>query len=784
MAHYQLLIGPPGDGQSTLTYHALTPLKGKPWSDVKTACDVIKYVINLTDSKVQYNYKEENGLLVLSKGERTVVALDNCSDQLELTPGVPAMLMQFLTFALDNDDLKDYSHVQTMFAYFTGATFKDMQRMKEHASQALANLKQFYDCLAQVTPDVGMSIMDMNKHAFAEFSRQVNDALLKKDPQVAGDILKKREALERLCFIARLQAGFLQVYVRIRDGIVANVDNVASYNKLYDVTSCKSRNLFSVSKTDKKATLQLCGKDVGTYSDVFTKTSSNEVVANRLVGDMEQLRLGGSVVIFGYGYSGSGKTYSLMGTDTTDGALALALAKFAQTSPGVNRELKSVAVKRIYIEAISYAYEMSTNLKGITGTPRILFGTAHEWQGKTPDGDVELTFLNQMAKGQTLSLTPRKDDALILDSTEYSITPGSAESDVSNGVNALIRHVANAVSTYHKNHFRVRPTPNNVESSRVHTYYEFELTFAVHGAPKVVTSKLTVIDMAGLEEPEQILQEFNKEFLTSDVLTPISYSFSKNTKDKINTLHVEQNRTRTTDKRGTDKRGTDIDSDWKTDVNFNERPFNEKRNNAMKIGVDVAQVMANMALQPDVPYSDTLKTNYKSLVQTGPAAIGKANPFSGFKEDSTTTEDKYFNYYDSTMKAAITEKYGNWRAPLYYTNFHIAATVIEGCYIKASLDAMVEYFSQRTQKTPKPVDAVRYVFLQEQVGRKVFLQEQVGRKIMITQATSSLLNALDSPTNGMPPMFIMLAHVREDRPEGTKSTLDFAKKVSATLNFE
>lgn len=104
----------------------------------------------------------------------------------------------------------------------------------------------------------------------------------------------------------------------------------------------------------------------GPFYDIFDNKKRNTYIFNSLQGLWQQVMSGYHVVLFGYGYSGSGKTYTLLNDDANDYGVAIqAVDMFLRTGITVKIE----TVKELYLDFTTYNfnnYELTFNGTEIT----------------------------------------------------------------------------------------------------------------------------------------------------------------------------------------------------------------------------------------------------------------------------------------------------------------------------------------------------------------------------------------------------------------------------------
>lgn len=637
--------------------------------------------------------------------------------------GIFIMLAQYLMFALVHDGDDVTTDVATIFHLFSGSGHNvlDALRMfKDPVDEMNSKVKDENHAIKRVWAGLEMHIVALEQTPTSETERAAKQFL-------TDNTTMLHYALERM----KLSQGYLQVYVRDKPNVTPSATKL--YKNYFNVEPSGGDYPIAIERNDAKrrTLLTVYGKKCGYYSDVFTTGSTNVDVAQVLASDMSQLQEGSDIVLFGFGYSGSGKTYTLMGNDQVPGALAIALASFAGDSVNAYTRLKRIKLEEIFIESI-YAKYNTTKTLDIIGKKKMLYGRA-------TGSAVDETLLYYLTDSTTSKLDTKANMKSEKQNKRKLKLTGVSEVELSEGnagevVNAFIRKIADEVETYLKKRFRIRPTPNNMTSSRVHTYFKFKLEFEGEGNDKT-SSNLTVIDMAGRESPEAILGEFGRSSMSA-TLAQIGYmplpAQSKIIKNGV-----------------AEKKLPGLLSTYK------DEGITDYKRKRGKEYVDVSDMTALIAVEPRVGDDDMAKT-YEHLVKTG-LYINGTNPLSGYKGE----EDAYapFRVYESVGTDEEMKRLYGINAPMFYTHAHVAATIFEGYYIGASLDQLLQYFYKKA-KIAEP-----------QTSQTVVAENK------IVAITGDILDSLN--TNNA--KFIMLAHVRVDRPEGLKTTLEFAQALSASM---
>ena len=176
-----------------------------------------------------------------------------------------------------------------------------------------------------------------------------------------------------------------------------------------------------------------------------------------LKGTFDQLRDGYSNFIFGYGYSGSGKTYTLYGKTEDVGMIQFGL-----------NDLITDGYK---IELI-YAFDIYGFMKYTTSTGLV----------------IDSSIIHYITPNETLSKNieiHQKINSEIISPTKIDKTN--------------LYSVFNNLNQFRIKNKSIKETINNPESSRGHLFLTFEIT------KNDKKSYLTVIDMAGIEDPLAII---------------------------------------------------------------------------------------------------------------------------------------------------------------------------------------------------------------------------------------------------------------------------------------
>ena len=197
--------------------------------------------------------------------------------------------------------------------------------------------------------------------------------------------------------------------------------------------------------------------------------------ASGLCRVMNQLKDGYHIVLFAYGYSGSGKTRTLLG-DAASGEPGIVQLAMANTAV---RQINLKAVFELYTKQIDFLNKSFNSGKFIE-----LFNKG--------GGETTSKLLRTMTTNMVVT-EEAEVEAFIPTITNYK----------NKGITAQeFFQLKTALDNYRLKKRRIKATPNNPQSSRSHLFISFEFMFA--GSKGL----LTVIDMGGRENPMEVLEMF------------------------------------------------------------------------------------------------------------------------------------------------------------------------------------------------------------------------------------------------------------------------------------
>jgi len=236
----------------------------------------------------------------------------------------------------------------------------------------------------------------------------------------------------------------------------------------------------SICDTDEKAMVY------GPFKNVFNEEENTDVIFEKTFlegGIIKSLFEGKSAVIFGFGFSGSGKTYQLAAKGNKMSILAQTINALL-AKKRINSEGKQIGNELTYEGIVT---EMTLDIKELYPYTDLSKGVNNVEKAKTVKfyGDnngttTEKEYFDKFLKGNKW-------------------TSGVDVQQYINNIMAINEKIEND----RINHMRITPTPNNPESSRSHIFYNFK--FTLEGGNK---GSFVIVDMAGSENTIEIRRDF------------------------------------------------------------------------------------------------------------------------------------------------------------------------------------------------------------------------------------------------------------------------------------
>jgi hypothetical protein len=244
--------------------------------------------------------------------------------------------------------------------------------------------------------------------------------------------------------------GVVRIFVRVKGG---GLKGDPKLNPLQYIVDEKDNvgNKKLILKDDSKE------REYSPFYDVFNKDTNNEGIFNKIKPTIEQIDDGYHIAMFGYGYSGSGKSYTLLNTSGNDNGILI------RTVGHYLNNGKSVTVVRI-----------------------------QELYNKSFNPNNTNTFaISNCLKDIITELSLQNNNALQIDKAEK--------------FNTLLKQIED----FRKTQGRIKPTINNPESSRGHLFITLKIG---------EKGFITVCDMAGREDPLEIWENTKMDVKTGELV--------------------------------------------------------------------------------------------------------------------------------------------------------------------------------------------------------------------------------------------------------------------------
>jgi hypothetical protein len=212
-------------------------------------------------------------------------------------------------------------------------------------------------------------------------------------------------------------------------------------------------------------------KSVGFKTDIDEGIENPDTVSPGLYSTFKQVEDGYSIVLFGYGLSGSGKTRLLVGESNVPGLIHYGLANL--------KDVANIKVKYLFEQYIDK----------FTPTLNTISGKIHNLVNKVPQ-------LSEEAIRLTVDETQEFDKVVPSNLNLNNISVDD------------LYTLTSVLEKYRVSKGRVKKTPNNPVSSRSHLYVVFEVKFLPKDGFNEKTGYITLVDTAGRESPMDIYDLF------------------------------------------------------------------------------------------------------------------------------------------------------------------------------------------------------------------------------------------------------------------------------------
>jgi hypothetical protein len=307
-------------------------------------------------------------------------------------------------------------------------------------------------------------------------------------------ILQQREYLRiEAMRIKEDLLGSVRIFVKIRgvsesnkgDPVCYHVGNVGKQGALYDNQGKTAPHLCELTQSGGKCLerneehtdkyLQVSNLNrYERFFDVFHSNQTNEDVFCSMKSMFDQILQGDTVAIFGYGYSGSGKTYTLLNIDDNEinnGVLLHSIKFFLEN----NAKIEVSSIHEFYVDKIN----LQSNYSQIIGKLIVMYGR----------NDIK-------SLKSSINISVKIHDQH--DEISKTIQQFNETSILSEKIQ-LLKEILDIVKKNRVLTRTIKATINNPESSRSHLFLKFKVTTeqGKHGS-------LVICDMAGREDPLEI----------------------------------------------------------------------------------------------------------------------------------------------------------------------------------------------------------------------------------------------------------------------------------------
>lgn len=272
-------------------------------------------------------------------------------------------------------------------------------------------------------------------------------------------------------------SGAVRVYIRIKPLIGSENESktillnprqkqvnlrCTSPNNQMDTSFGEFYGVFDETFTNENVFTGISSSSGNLKIDNLELINSSDSISPGLYNVFKQVEDGYSIVLFGYGASGSGKSFSLLGSRGTPGLLHYGLSNLEN------------------IETIKLKYLFEQYMSAVD----INFATV---RGKIHNLIREVPQMRQYSKNESVEFSKTIPFGMNLDNIK---------------VNDLYI-LTDVIDKYRQSMGRIKRTPNNPVSSRSHLYFVFEVKFSTGK-----TGYVTIVDTAGRESPIDIFNTF------------------------------------------------------------------------------------------------------------------------------------------------------------------------------------------------------------------------------------------------------------------------------------
>lgn len=299
-------------------------------------------------------------------------------------------------------------------------------------------------------------------------------------------------------------------WANIRESVLKTVRSYIKF-RLGDNTTQASKNAVQLSTDCVNLVNMANGTNTGTnttfgpHQKIFTPKDTNENIFNEVCkGRLDKFFEGENTLLFAYGYSGSGKTYTFINNKENDDKSLL-----PRTIEYVIKKLKNKTKTKINVDIINLipsreAATVEVYDRNADNKNPLLIDCPYK---KFYDDEVDVNKINSEVNRQTQKTNEAKRaenrsvPAFI--SNELLKTINIASTDIAEDKIEETQNIINQIMKQKRDNQNVLPTPNNPESSRFFFFVTFTLIDTAGNVDKEM-NKFTIVDMAGSEDVDVI----------------------------------------------------------------------------------------------------------------------------------------------------------------------------------------------------------------------------------------------------------------------------------------
>jgi hypothetical protein len=528
-------------------------------------------------------------------------------------------------------------------------------------------------------------------------------------------------------------------------------------------------------------------KDNGKFFESINKNDLGEDIKVD-TGMFDQIKMGYNLVIFGTGYSGTGKTFTLFGNQKDPGLTQLIFNYLGDTSAQLEN------IEEFYGLMLPRSGELDGEGRYVQSSPYRVKLNNLEYQNEINRVKDEF---NQRKDIQKLieNLETIRKKGYKLNLNEVGGTWDGSK------FNGKLREINLAT---------IRSTPNNPVSSRSHLFLTFKFTEPKWG-------KLTIVDMGGIEDPTKIRTIYNSiglkkfEYIDTQLEEPLAnklfFSYQGKYKENSNTIN---------------------DLDVQPSSILELRKYYMEKSEGQQINIEIKNLYELYNKLKENPTNKIVLLNhYYNYILSNDTINSKLVEYNELKKKLVDIEIQLNISKDMRNKRVIGEQKKelldqikdkgallskNVSTPTPLFNFFIDSYLIlsEGFYINESLNQLIAFFKSKVSPIIPRIDKNDY---QKYIGINIDKKKATGlteTQISYNKYGSfypseipalingesdldrigviSKLKELEGASSDKPTKFIMigLLNPKDDERycDGAISVIEFSEKVASTAGGE